>query len=135
VDNDPHLVILHATGIGEGVAGYTSGIDELPRAIEPFSNEAEMITVDAALQARSPSYYAVIIRQLAYLIHWANDRNESHWVEQALADLAVQLNGIGLGDGVQAFLSEPDTGVMAAGPTGSGLGTECKHSYPNPTRA
>lgn len=115
VDNDPHIVILHATGLGEGVAGYTSGIDELPRTGEPFSNESEMITVDAELEAGSPSYYALLVRQLGRLIHWANDRNESRWVEQGLSDLAVRLNGIETDGAVRAYLSDPDTAVTAAG--------------------
>jgi hypothetical protein len=118
VDNDPHIVILHATGLGERVAGYTSTIDQLPRTVEPFSNESEMITVDAGLDVGSPDYYALLVRQLGLLIHWANDRNESQWVEQGLSDLAVRLSGIEADGSVRAYLSDPDTVAADGGENG-----------------
>jgi hypothetical protein len=113
VDNDPHIVILHATGIGEGVAGYATSVDEFPRAVEPFSNEAEMIVASASLEVGSRAYYALLARQFANVVLWANDRNESSWVEQGLADLAVRLCGIELDDAVQAYRSDPGVALAA----------------------
>jgi len=126
VDNDPHVLILHATGLGDGVAGYTSGLDELPAVVEPFSNEAEMILVDAAaVEVGSASYYALLARQLSHLIHWANDRNEAHWLESGLADLAVRLNHIEVNSAAAAYLRDPGTSLTAeltGGPSSSSRG-------------
>ena len=109
VDNDPHLIILHAADLGEGVAGYTSSVDEFPRAVHPFSNEAEMITVQAGtLEVGSPEYYGLLARQLQRLIQWAQDRNESRWVKEGLAELAARLNGLESGPLGQPVLEEPD---------------------------
>jgi len=114
VDNDPHVVILHATGLGEGVLGYTSSADEFPRAVYPFSNEAEMITVHAgAVEVGSPAYYALLARQFQRLVQWFHDRNEERWVKEGLAELAVRLNGFDPGDLTQAYLENPDTSLTA----------------------
>jgi hypothetical protein len=120
VDNDPHVVILHATGLGEGVMGYTSSADEFPRAVYPFSNEAEMITVQVgAVEVGSPAYYALLVRQFQRLIQWFQDRNEERWVKEGLVDLAVRVNGLDPDFDVNAqslersYLARPDTSLTA----------------------
>ncbi len=91
VDNDPHIIILHATGLGDGLLGYTSSVDEFPRALYPTSNEAEMITVNMdAVDVGSPTYYAVLATQFQRLIQWTHDRNEERWVKEGLAELAAR---------------------------------------------
>ena len=114
VDNDPHLVILHATGLGASVMGYTSSADEFPRDAVPFSNEAEMITIHAdAVEVGSPAYYALLARQFQRLIQWFQDRNEERWVKEGLAELAVRLNGLDPGGLERAYLEHPDTSLTA----------------------
>lgn len=114
VDNDPHVVILYATSLGEGVAGYTSSADEFPSALYPFSNEAEMITVHAGcVDVGSPAYRALLARQFQRLIQWFQDRNEERWVKEGLAELAVHLNGLELGTPERAYLEHPDTSLTA----------------------
>jgi len=115
VDNDPHIHILHATGLGERVMGYTSSADEFPRAIYPFSNEAEMITIHAETAVGSPTYHALLARQFQRLIQWLQDRNESRWVKEGLAELAVGLNGLNAGTQERAYLEHPDTSLTTWG--------------------
>jgi len=112
VDNDPHVHILHATGLGDGVVSYTSGADEFPRALYPFSNEAEMITVHVdTVVVGSPTYYASLTRELQRLIQWYQDRNEERWVKEGLAELAIRLNGLGAGTPEVVYLERPDTSL------------------------
>jgi hypothetical protein len=115
VDNDPHIVVLHATGLGEGVMGYTSSGDEFPRAVYPLSNEAEMITVHAdAVEVGSPAYRGLLARQFQRLIQWFQDRNEERWMKEGLAELAVRLNGLDPGASgtiERAYLERPDTSL------------------------
>ena len=124
VDNDPHIYILHATGLGEGVVGYTSSVDEFPRALYPFSNEAEMITVHADYSPLrsgegtgvgwgSTVYRALLVRQFQRLIQWNHDRNEERWVKEGLAELAVRLNRLDPGGLERAYLEHPDTSLTA----------------------
>jgi hypothetical protein len=114
VDNDPRVHILHATGLGEGVAGYSSSADEFPRARYPFSNEAEMIVVNIeAVEVGSPAYHVLLARQFQRLIQWFQDRNEARWVKEGLAELAVGLNGLDADAPERAYLEYPDTSLTA----------------------
>lgn len=48
VDNDQRLHILYSTVMGDGVAGYFSGVDEYTRPVAPFSNQKEMFYINLA---------------------------------------------------------------------------------------
>jgi immune inhibitor A len=112
VDGDPRVVILHAGGLGQGVQGYTSSADEFSRDAYPFSNEAEMITVNVdAVEVGSPAYHALLARQLQRLIQWYQDRNEDRWVKEGLAELAVRLNDLDPGGSGRAYLERTDTSL------------------------
>jgi hypothetical protein len=112
VDNDPHIHILHAAGLGDGVQGYTSTADEFPRTLYPFSNEAEMITVHIGfVEVGEPAYYELISRELQRLIQWYHDRNEERWLKEGLGGLSIHLNGGDLGQQGRAYLANPDTSL------------------------
>ena len=121
VDNDPRVHILHAADLGADVMGYTSSADEFPRALYPFSNEAEMIVVHIdCVAVGSPAYYALLTRQFQRLIQWFQDRNEERWVKEGMAELAawIALNSVeaagkfDLGGPERAFLQHPDTSLV-----------------------
>jgi len=79
VDNDPRLHILHAMGVGSGVAGYYSSADEYSRLANPYSNEKEMFYINLRWlnNAADYNYYeTVLAHEFQHMIHWANDRNE-----------------------------------------------------------
>jgi immune inhibitor A len=112
VDNDPHIHILHATGLGDGIQGYTSTVDEFPCTLFPFSNEAEMITVHIGyVEVASPTYYELISRELQRLIQWYHDPNEERWLKEGLGELSIARNGGDPSGQVQAYLAQPDTSL------------------------
>ena len=112
VDNDPHIHILHAAGLGEGVMGYTSGADEFPSSLYPFSNEAEMITVNVdVVEIGSQTYYGLLARQFQRIIQWFQDRNEERWVKEGMAELVVKLSGLNVGKLERDYLERPDTSL------------------------
>jgi immune inhibitor A len=114
VDNDPHIHILHATGLGDGVISYTSSADEFPRALYPFSNEAEMATIHVdTVAVGSQAYYAALTRELQHLVQWFQDRNEERWVKEGLAELAIRLNGLDPGQPEKVYLGDPDISLTA----------------------
>lgn len=114
VDNDPHIHVLHTSDLGEGVLGYTSSLDEFSRDLYPYSNEAEMITVDLnQVTPDSADYNALLARQFQRLIQWNQDRNEERWVKEGMAELAVALNGFERDALKQAYLKNPDTPLTA----------------------
>ncbi len=112
VDNDVHLSILHARGLGERTAGYYSSADEFSRLINPYSNEREMFYVSAESDSSKPnsSYYdGTLAHEFQHMIHWANDRNEDSWVNEGMSMLAERLNGFDTGGFDIAYSEKPDT--------------------------
>jgi hypothetical protein len=116
VDGDPHLHVLHATArhMGVTVAGYYSSADEYSRLANPYSNEREMFYVSLSGTDLGSEYYdGVLAHEFQHMIHWANDRNETSWVNEGCSELAVQLNGIANGGFDTLFLSDPDVQLTA----------------------
>lgn len=94
IDNDPRVHILHATGLGENVSGYTASIDQYPQEMHPLSNEAEMMVVNLdRVGVGEPAYNALLARQLQRLVQWNQNRNQARWLKEGLAELAVALSG------------------------------------------
>jgi immune inhibitor A len=110
IDGDPHIHILHATGLGENVLGYTSSLDEYPSEAYPLSNEAEMMLINVDnTDIGSSAYHALLARQLQRLVQWNQDRNEERWLREGLADLAVSLSGLDASELERAYVKKSDT--------------------------
>jgi immune inhibitor A len=113
IDNDPRIQIINGY-LSKGIAGYYSSSDEYPAAINPHSNEREAIYIN--LDAYTPGderYDAVIAHEFQHMIHWHSDPNESTWVDEGLAELAVHLNDYDPISWSTTFTREPDTQLNA----------------------
>ena len=121
VDNDVHLHILHAGGLGSSVAGYFSGADEYSRLVNEFSNEKEMfyINLDGSMEPDTSFYDGVLAHEFQHMIHWHTDRNEDTWVNEGMSELAMYLNGFDVGGADWVFSRSPDT-QLNAWPEGPG---------------
>jgi immune inhibitor A len=110
VDNDPHLSILHARGLGDSVAGYYSSADEFVSAVRDDSNEMEMFYINIENVTVNDSFYnGVLAHEFQHMIHWYNDRNEETWVNEGFSELAMYLNGFDVGGSEWTFAMTPDT--------------------------
>lgn len=108
VDNDVHLTILYARGLG-GAAGYFSSMDSLTKEVQPYSNETEMFYLSADFAViDSPYTYGVLAHELQHMIHWNVNRNESVWINEGMSELAVELNGYENGVFPYLFSINPD---------------------------
>ncbi len=109
VDGDPHIYILFAGGIGEGIAGYFSSADEYPPIVNRFSNGHEMFLINADNSPLDDKYTSgVLAHELQHLIHWYHDRNESNWLSEGFSELAVLLNNLYSGGFDALYTSDPD---------------------------
>ncbi len=113
IDNDPRLHVLHATGLGDTVAGYYSSADEVSRLVNPYSNEKEMFYINLGNTRPGSSFYdAVLAHEFQHMIHWYQDQNETTWLNEGAAELATQLNGLGRSESNlrpdQVFARDPD---------------------------
>jgi len=112
VDNDLHLSLLHARGLGSHIAGYYSSADEYSHLINPYSNEKEMfyISVDPGGAQPGTSFYdGVLAHEFQHMIHWARHPNEDSWVNEGMSVLATHLNGFETGGVENAYSEKPDT--------------------------
>lgn len=118
VDSDPRLHILHARGLGETVAGYYSSADEYSRLVNQYSNEREMfyVSADSGNAPPNSTYYdGTLAHEFQHMIHWANDRNETSWVNEGMSELASYLNGYDVGGHDLAYAQRPDTQLTTWG--------------------
>ena len=112
VDGDPRLHILHARGLGDTVAGYYSSADQYAKAVDSYSNEREMFYISADSGSAPPDtdfYDGILAHEFQHMIHWANDRNETSWVNEGMSELASFLNDFDPGGHDLAYMERPDT--------------------------
>lgn len=85
VDNDVHLHILHASDLGDSIAGYYSSADEFSRMAQPFSNEKEMFYINIDNNEPGTDFYdGTLAHEFQHMIHWHNDRNEETWINEGV---------------------------------------------------
>lgn len=109
VDEDPHIYILYARGIGSSIAGYYSSVDEYPPDAHEYSNAHEMFLFNADNSPLSDNYtYGVLAHEFQHMIHWKKDRNETSWMNEGSSVLAEFLNGYDVGGFDAAYIGDPD---------------------------
>ena len=61
IDDDVHLYVLYARGLGTSIAGYFSSADELPPQAHQYSNAHEMFMMSADnVQLGEPYIYGTV---------------------------------------------------------------------------
>jgi hypothetical protein len=108
IDQDPHVYLFLGNVVGVG--GYFSGPDEYPKAVRPESNEHEMFYINLENAGPGNSYFdGILAHEFQHMIHWAQDRNETSWVNEGLSELAAFVNGYDVGGSDYVFTQAPDT--------------------------
>lgn len=93
VDDDPHLYIIYARGLGGNVAGYFSSVDEYHPLAHEYSNAHETFMLNADTISLGENYtYSVLAHEFQHMIHWYGDRNEASWLNEGFSELATLLN-------------------------------------------
>jgi hypothetical protein len=110
VDEDPHLYIIYARGLGGSVAGYFSSVDEYHPSAHAYSNAHETFMLNADNVFLSDLYtYGVLAHEFQHMIHWYRDRNETSWLNEGFSELATLLNGYRLSGGFDTLYARaPD---------------------------
>lgn len=109
VDNDPHLYIVYATGLGDHVAGLSASTDVVLPSVHPYSNAHEMFYVNADVQTIADPYtLSVMAHELQHLIHGYHDANEELWLNEGFSELSTLLNGYDAGGFDYLFSYAPD---------------------------
>ncbi len=112
IDNDVHLYILHARGLGGFIAGYFGSDSEYPRAIVPDSNEHHIFFINLDVfqdSVGSTIYESTLAHEFQHMVRAHIDPNEDGWLNEGLSVLSELLNGypdVGFAD---TFMAEPST--------------------------
>ena len=108
IDGNPRIAILSARF--SGADGYFSSMDEVSRQANPYSNEREIIYVNADTAPPGSEHYAAIVaHEFQHMVHYHLDPNEDGWVNEGCSELAARLCGFGPTSAVSFFASKPDT--------------------------
>lgn len=109
VDNDPHLYILFARGLGENLAGYFSSEDYVLPEVNEFSDAHEMFFLNAdEVSITDPYTLSTMAHELQHLIMGYRDANEELWLNEGFSELATLINGYDAGGFDYLFTLEPD---------------------------
>ena len=109
IDGDEHIYILYARGLGFSIAGYFSSADAIHPLVHEYSNAHEMFIFNADNSFLDEEYtYGVLAHEFQHMIHWAQDRNETSWINEGFSELAVFLNGYNVGGKDFGYAMNPD---------------------------
>src|SRR5207237_3092571 len=89
VDNDPHITVLFSPLRGAG--GSYSAADEYTKAVNPFSNEREMIYISTA--GGWNGLESTLAHEFQHMIHWHEHPNQDIWLNEGSSVLASALHG------------------------------------------
>ena len=110
IDNDErvHFLLVEEENWG-GYFGYFSNRDEFPTALQPYSNQHEMLVINTfSARIDSISFAGKMAHEFQHLIQWNLDPNEDQWLNEAMAELAY-------------FFTGAPEGTSALGPTNAEL--------------
>ena len=109
IDNDPHLYIVLAGGLGTSLAGYYSSMDEVPPQARQFSNGHEMFVLNADNSNLASDFtYGVLAHEFQHMIHWYQDPTADAWVNEGFSELAAFLNNYPIGGFDRIYTNDPD---------------------------
>jgi hypothetical protein len=109
VDNDPRITVLFAPLRGAG--GSFSAADEYTRAVNPYSNEREMMYISTG--AGWGDLEGTLAHEFQHMIHWHEHANQDIWLNEGASVLAADLNGYGVLGVDVSFMRDPNVQLNA----------------------
>jgi hypothetical protein len=89
VDGDPCLYMLYAQGLGKHTGAYYDSINEFSHLAHPYSNEKEIIALNADSGPLSDPYWPpTLAHEFPHMIHWYQNRNAETWLNEGASMLA-----------------------------------------------
>lgn len=112
LDGDPRIYLMWYD-FEVSADGFFFFFDEYPDGTYPdyHSNECEVLYLNTqSTGGPSGSYmHGVIAHEFEHMIHWKQDENESSWVDEGMAELAMYF--FGNPDNISSFNSNPDNNL------------------------
>ncbi|MBA3470640.1 MAG: immune inhibitor A [Herpetosiphonaceae bacterium] len=97
-----------------GVGGYYAADNELPRALNRYSNEREIIFINAnAVDFAGAGYVGVLTHEIQHLLHRNALSHPATWFNEGASMLSEDRTGVGNDGLVSAYLANPDLQLNA----------------------
>jgi immune inhibitor A len=108
IDDDPHIYVIYASGLGSNVAGYFNSSDSFHPLVKEFSNAHETYMLSTTQRLSDEYTYGVLAHEFVHMIQFPSDRNEVSWISEGFAEVGAFLNGYGVGDKDWFYTLDPD---------------------------
>jgi hypothetical protein len=108
IDNDPHIFVIYASGLGGSVAGYFNSSDSFNPLVKKFSNAHETYMLSTTQKLGVEYTYSTLAHEFVHMIQFASDRNEDTWMTEGFAELGHFLNGYKMDGKPWLYTTEPD---------------------------
>ena len=108
IDNDPHIFVVYADGLGSSVAGYFNSSDSYNPLVKEYSNAHETYMLSTTQDLADDFTYSVLAHEFVHMIQNAYDRNEVSWINEGFADVGAFINGYGVGNHDWVYVQDPD---------------------------
>ncbi len=112
LDNDPRIYLVWFD-FAIAADGFFFYFDEYPEGTFPqyHSNECEVVYLSTTSSGGPGGDYmlAVVAHEFEHMIHWLYDEDETSWVNEGMAELAMWLYGNP--DTISGFSSNPDNNL------------------------
>jgi len=108
VDNDPHIFVLYAGGLGSNIGGYFSTSDEFNPEIKEYSNAHETYVLTSTADLANDYTYGTLAHEFVHMIQHPTDRNDESWINEGFAELGAILNGYSNDGHDWLYVQNPD---------------------------
>lgn len=111
LDGDPRVYVLLTDRLRQGLGGYFSARNTFPRAIQPGSNEHEMIVLSSGIvQPGVDALFplSILAHEYQHLLRFQIDPNELSWLNEGFSMFTQSTLGFGHTEwALDAFLRNP----------------------------
>lgn len=129
IDDDPHIYVIYASGLGRNVAGYFNSSDSFHPLVKEFSNAHETYMLSTTQDLADEFTYGVLAHEFVHMIQFPSDRNDVSWISEGFADVGMLLNGYSVGGHDWAYTLDPDLQLTTWGDSASDNGPRYGQSF------
>jgi len=108
IDNDEHIYVIYADGLGATTAGYFYTPDSYSPAVKQYSNAHESFMLSSTQDLANEFTYSVLAHEFVHMIQFNSDSNDETWITEGFADLGAFINGYGVGGHDWLYAQDPD---------------------------
>ena len=119
IDNDPHIFVIYASGLGNGIAGYFSDSNSFNPAVKEYSNAHETYMLSTTQDLGAEYTYATLAHEFVHMIQFSSDRNDDTWMTEGFAEVGHFLNGYQMDGKPWLYTADPDLQLTTWDPDNS----------------